>query len=83
MQLAAAQRAHAALAIGLHVVGEGGIGQHRHVAEDIVEDVWLLQVVQLIGLANEPSGREPAIGQMFEEHLVRRQARHRHNAPAG
>jgi len=41
----------------LHVVGEDGVREHRHVAEDVMEDVRLLQIVQLMRLANEPLGR--------------------------
>ncbi len=72
-----------AFAIGLHVVGEGGVGQHRHVAEHIVEDVRLFQVIQLVGAADEAAGREAPVGQVIEEHLVGHQARHRDHAPAG
>ena len=75
--------AQAALAVGLHVVGEDRVGQHRHVAEDIVEDVRLLQVVELVGLADELAGRKAPVGQMVEEHLVGHQTRHRDDAPAG
>jgi hypothetical protein len=51
---------------------------------DIVEDVRLLQVVEL-GPAwrmNCP-GREAAVGQVVEEHLVGHQGPARHDAPAG
>ena len=51
--------------------------------EDIVEDVRLLQVIQLLGLANETPGHEAAIGEMLEKHRVGHQSRHRHHAPAG
>ncbi len=78
-----AHRPLAAPAIGLHVVGEHRIGQHRDVAEDIVEDVGLLQVVQLMRLADELAGREAAIGQVIEEHIVGHQARHGDHAPTG
>jgi len=52
-------------------------------AEDIVEDVRLLQIVELVGLSDELARGEAAVGQVVEEHLVRDQARHRHHAPAG
>ena len=77
------RRPQAALAIGLHVVGEHRVGEHRHVAEDVVEDVRLLQVVQLAGVADEPAGGKAPVGQMLEEHLVGHQAGHGHDAPAG
>ena len=47
------KRALAALAIGLHVIGEHGMGEHRHMAEHVVEDVRLLDVVELVGAADE------------------------------
>ena len=34
------------LAISFHIVGEYRVGEHRHVAEHVVKDVRLLQVVQ-------------------------------------
>ncbi|MNR10298.1 hypothetical protein D3C85_1265430 [compost metagenome] len=51
-------------------------------AEHIVEAVRLLEVVQLLGLAHPPAGREAPVGQVLEEHLVRHQARHGHHLPA-
>jgi hypothetical protein len=52
-------------------------------AEHVVEDVGFLKIIKLIGASYELSGREPAVGQMVEEHRVRDQARHRHHGPAG
>ncbi|MNT26389.1 hypothetical protein D3C72_1619600 [compost metagenome] len=52
-------------------------------AEHVVEAVRLLQVVQLLGLAHPPAGREAAVGQVLEEHLVRHQAGHGDHLPAG
>ncbi len=52
-------------------------------AEHVVEAVRLLQVIQLLGLAHPPAGREAPVGQMLEEDLVGHQARHRHHLPAG
>jgi hypothetical protein len=52
-------------------------------AEDIVEDVRLLQVVQLVGLADELAGGEAAVGQVVEEHLVGDQPRNGDHGPAG
>jgi hypothetical protein len=43
-----------------HVVGVGGVGQQRHVAEDVVEDVRLLEVVELLARADEGAGGEAA-----------------------
>ena len=42
--------AQAAGAVRLDVVGDHRIHQHRHVAEDVVEDVRLLEVVELVRL---------------------------------
>ena len=76
-------RAAAAPAIGGHVVGEDWIGQHRHVAEHVMEDVRLLQVVQLVWPTDEPAGGESPIGQVLEEDVVGDQPRNCHDAPAG
>ena len=52
-------------------------------AEHVVEDVGLLQIVELVGPADEIAGDEAAVGEMIEEHLVGHQPRHRHHLPAG
>ncbi len=52
-------------------------------AEDVVEDVRLLDVVELAGLPDELPGGEPAVGEVVEEDLVRHQRGHGHDAPAG
>ena len=52
-------------------------------AEHIMEDVRLGQVVQLFAIADETTGHEAAIGQVFVEFLFRDQARNRHDRPAG
>lgn len=52
-------------------------------AEHVVKDVRLLQIVELVGPADELAGREPAVGQVLEEHIVRYEARHGHHRPAG
>ena len=51
--------------------------------EDVVKDVGLLQVVELVGLAHEGPGREAAVGQVLEEHLVGDQAWRGDHGPAG
>ncbi len=48
-----------------------------------MEDVGLLQVVELVGPADEASGGEAPVGEVVEEHLVRHQARHCDHPPAG
>jgi hypothetical protein len=67
----------------VHVVGIGGIGQQRHMAEDIMEYVGLLQIVELLAAADEGPGRELAVGQHLEEGTRRDEAWHRHHFPAG
>ncbi|MNO70328.1 hypothetical protein D3C76_612070 [compost metagenome] len=52
-------------------------------AEDLVEDVRLLQVVQLFRGADEGGDRELLAGQQFEEGLEGNQRRHPGDAPAG
>src|SRR5260221_4249592 len=52
-------------------------------AEDVVEAVGLVEVVELIALADELARREAPIGEMFEEHLVGNEARYRDNLPPG
>ena len=77
------QRPKPAQAISLHVIGENGIGQQRHMSEHVVEDIRLLQIIQLVGLADEAAGHETPVGEMLEEHRIRHKAGHRHHLPAG
>jgi hypothetical protein len=77
------RRAEPALAIGLHVVGEDRVGEQGDVAEDVVEDVGLLQVVALRRRADEPARDERSVGEVSEEDAVGHQAGHGDDAPAG
>ena len=52
-------------------------------AENIVEDIRLLEIIHLRFRADERAGRKALIGEMVEEHLVRHKPVHRHDAPAG
>jgi hypothetical protein len=52
-------------------------------AEDVMEDIRLLQIVELIGRADEGAGRKTPIRQMLEEHRVGHEARNGDHAPAG
>ena len=54
-------RLDAALTVALHVVGKCGIEKHRHVSEQIMEDVWLDDVVELFRLSDPIGDRELAI----------------------
>src|SRR5690606_13584499 len=72
-----------AAAIGGHVVGEHRVHQQRHVAEEVVEEVRLLDVVDLLGAADPPGDREAPVGQVVEEVEFGQQALHADQAPAG
>ncbi len=52
-------------------------------AEDIVENVRLLQIVNLVRLADEAPDRELPVGEMGEEGLVGYEARHGDQLPSG
>ena len=73
----------AALAVALHVVGEHRIAEQRHVAEEIVEQVGLDQIVELGALADPHRHRKAPVRQVVVEHRIGDQARHADDAPAG
>jgi hypothetical protein len=62
-----AVRLDAALAVGLHVIGEHRVHQQRHVAEQVVEEIGLFDVVDLVGTTDPPRHREAAVGEVVEE----------------
>ena len=66
----------------LHEVGEPAVGEHRDMAEDVVEDVRLLQIVEAGGGPDEIAGRELAPGQMCEEDFIGKLARNRDDRPS-
>ena len=72
-----------ALAVHLHVVGEHRVAEQRHVAEEIVEQVGLDQVVELGAGADPHRHRKAPMRQVIVEHRVGDQARHADDAPAG
>ena len=51
-------------------------------AEHVVKDVGLFDVVELVGAADELARGKTPVGQMIEEDRIRHQRRHRHDAPA-
>ncbi len=51
-------------------------------AEHVVKDVRLLDVLDLLRLADPEAGGKAAVGEQLEEHEVRHEARHRHDLPA-
>ena len=78
-----ALRLSPAFAVGLHVIGEYRVHQHRHVAANVVKDVRLLQVIELVAAADEACRRELPTGEKIEKHVVGHQPRHCGDAPAG
>ena len=72
----------AASPVRLHVVGEHRVEQQRHVAEEIVEDVGLDDVVELRFLAQPDRHGEAALGEVLEEHRLGQQAGHGDDLPA-
>jgi len=74
--------AQARAAVGREVVGVEGLHQERDVAEHVVKDVRLLDVLDLLRLADPEAGGKAAVGEQLEEHEVRHEARHRHDLPA-
>ena len=83
LQAVVAHRLPPGAAIFLHVIGVHRVSQHRDVTEDIVEHVGLLDVVEGLAGADEITGREAAVGEVPEEHMVGNQHRNRHHRPAG
>ena len=75
-------RFDAAPAVLLHVIGEHGIGQQRHVAIEVVEQVGLDQIIDLLALADPHRDREAAMGEMVVEGRVGNQPGHADDAPA-
>ncbi len=82
MQLAELHGPLSAFAIGFHEISEYWVSQHRHMTENIVKNIRLLEVVELRLGSDKGPGRKPAIGEMVKENLIRHQFRHRHNAPS-
>ena len=74
---------HGALAVALHVVGEHWIAEQRHMAEEIVEQVGLDQIVDLGALADPHRHREAPVRQVIVEHRVGNETWHADDAPAG
>ena len=64
-------------------MGKGRISQHGAVAEDLVKDIRLLQVVELITAPDKGGHRKLAVGQQGEEAIERDKRRHRRHRPAG
>jgi hypothetical protein len=59
------------------------MGEQWHVAEDIVEDVGLLEIVELVGPADETTGDEHAVGEVTEETVLGNESGHGAHPPAG
>ena len=67
----------------LHCVRHARMGQHRHMSEDVVEDIRFLDVIELVGSADELPGGEAPVGEMLEEDFVGDKSRHSDDSPAG
>ena len=67
----------------LHHRREARVAQHRHMAENVVEQVGLLEIIELREAADEIAHRKHPLGQHREEDQVGHQPRHRHRAPPG
>ena len=52
-------------------------------AEDIVENIRLLEIIKLVAPADEIAGDEAPVGEMVEEDIIRHQTGHRDDLPAG
>src|SRR3546814_17170563 len=74
--------AQSRLAVGDQKFGEGGVGEHRDMAENIVKHVRLFAVADLLGRPQEIGGGKAAVRQMLEKGLVRYPARNRDDLPA-
>ncbi len=71
------------MTVGLKEIGIDRIGEQWHVAEDIVEDVRLLKIVEFVFGPDKGRGGEAAVRQMLEESVVGDEPSDRHHAPAG
>lgn len=75
-------RLQAALAVTLHIVGKHRVEQQRHMAEEVVKDVGLDDVVKFLWRTDPVRHRELAVGQQREERHLGNQPRHGHDLPA-
>ena len=83
VQRAGAHRRQPLGAHRLHEIRDLGLGEHRDMAEHVVEDVGLLDIVEAVGGADEIAGREAALREMLEEDVVGDEAGDRDDRPAG
>ncbi len=82
-ELAARQRPQSTLAIGLQKARIDRIREQWDMAEYVVKDIRLLQIVERLLRADEGAGGKAPIGEMLEENIVRHEAGDRNDAPAG
>src|SRR3546814_7146934 len=80
VQRAILQTAQPPAPISLHIIGEDRVREQGHMAKDIMEHVRFLQIVKLVGTADEIARYESPIGEMVEKHFVGNQAWHRHHS---
>jgi hypothetical protein len=65
----------------LQEVREDRMCVQRHVSEDIMEDVWLRNVVERVSRADRHRSREAALGERLEEELRLEESAHGNCAP--
>src|SRR3546814_16977315 len=58
------------------------VREQGHMAKDIMEHVRFLQIVKLVGTADEIARYESPTGEMVEKHFIGNQAWHRHHSPS-
>jgi hypothetical protein len=83
LQCAHLHRREAELAQFLHEIGDLGQSEEGDVAEHVVKDIRLLQIIELRALADEIAGGEAALAEMVEEDVLGDEARNGDHDPAG
>ena len=81
MQCAKAKAAQSALPISDHIIGENRVREHRDMAENIVEHIGFLKVIELFGRADKIACRKTPICEVIEKHIVGNKPRHRDDLP--
>src|SRR5947209_4921122 len=73
VELPERQRLQPKEAESVHEIRHRRLGKQRHVAEDVVKDIRLLEIVELARLADEVAGWELALAEVLIEDVVRNQ----------
>lgn len=77
------KRPDPAAPISFHIIGKAPVREHRDMAENIVEYIRFLQIIELVRPPDEIAGHETAIGEVIEKHIVGHQTGHSNHLPAG